>query len=291
MSNTIRPEICKQEQVYTPALEPCDECDRLAAEFEEARNEAVQAAADAIEASESAQASATIATEASEVASTSASSASESADLAQEALTTIQGMVKGQFIMDYETMGLTESITFTAEDYTYSAGDRYEVYINGLRLNKSEWSQNENVVTLETPITQANQIVEIIVYGNADSAGAAEQYARDAQEAASEAQAAAESVSESAEQILQNTSDISDLQDAVEENKVLVITSSTFSALPTTITDARITSDMVSLKEVLSNSAAQNGDWEATTADGSVTITGSISGSTSITLYLLKERS
>lgn len=73
--------------------------------------------------------------------------------------------------------------------------------------------------------------------------------------------------------------------------KCLVLTSSSFSSLPKTITNANITSDHVVVNSVLSNPSAQTGDWTVTTNNGSLTISGSISGSTTVTLYLVKQRS
>ena len=70
--------------------------------------------------------------------------------------------------------------------------------------------------------------------------------------------------------------------------KVLVVTSDSFSSLPQTISNEKIALAMVVVNAVLSNPAAQTGDWTVTTASGSLTISGSISGSTSITLYLEK---
>ena len=61
-----------------------------------------------------------------------------------------------------------------------------------------------------------------------------------------------------------------------------------FSSLPQTVTDSRITADHSVVQSVLSNPAAQVGDWTVTTSDGSLTISGSISGSTTLTLYLNK---
>ena len=75
-----------------------------------------------------------------------------------------------------------------------------------------------------------------------------------------------------------------------ETREVLVVTIASFSSLPHTITNANITSDMVVVNSVLGTPSAQTGDWTVTTADGSATITGSISGETSLTLYLMKSR-
>lgn len=77
----------------------------------------------------------------------------------------------------------------------------------------------------------------------------------------------------------------------IAELECLVITSSSYSSLPQTITNANITSDMVVVNSVLSNPSAQTGDWTVTTSNGSLTISGSISGSTTVTLYLIKQRS
>lgn len=49
MSIPMNPSMCSDDPVYVPSYKYCDECDRLATEFEEARQEAVQAAADAQE--------------------------------------------------------------------------------------------------------------------------------------------------------------------------------------------------------------------------------------------------
>lgn len=59
----------------------------------------------------------------------------------------------------------------------------------------------------------------------------------------------------------------------------------TISSLPQTINDANITSDMVVLEAVLGTPSAQTDDWSVSTANGSVTISGSITGSTTLMLY------
>ena len=70
----------------------------------------------------------------------------------------------------------------------------------------------------------------------------------------------------------------------------LIITQSSVSSLPITINNANITSDMVCINSILSNPSAQTGDWTLTTSSGSVSISGTISGTTDITLYLMKSR-
>lgn len=76
----------------------------------------------------------------------------------------------------------------------------------------------------------------------------------------------------------------------VEELKCLVVASGAISSLPTTISDSRIASDMVVINQTVSNPAAQVGNWTWSTTDGSITLSGSISGSTYVTFYLLKSR-
>lgn len=76
----------------------------------------------------------------------------------------------------------------------------------------------------------------------------------------------------------------------VEASKVLVVTTSSFSALPQTINNTNIKTDHVVINSVLSNPAAQTGDWTWTTNNGSIVISGSISGSTTLTLYLAKSQ-
>ena len=81
---------------------------------------------------------------------------------------------------------------------------------------------------------------------------------------------------------------INEVFDMAIDNRDLEVTKSAVSSLPTTITAAEITSDMI-VKQgdiSLSNGSAMVGEWTITTTSGSVTISGSISGTTDITLYL-----
>ena len=75
-----------------------------------------------------------------------------------------------------------------------------------------------------------------------------------------------------------------------KDTRALTITKSSVSSLPQTVSNANITADMVVVESVLSNPSAQTGDWTVTTSAGSLTITGTISGTTDITLYLLESR-
>ena len=86
------------------------------------------------------------------------------------------------------------------------------------------------------------------------------------------------------------TSQIQTLTNNVAKCETLVVSVASFSALPQTITNANIEDDMVVVNSVLSNPSAQTGDWTITTSSGSLTISGSISGTTTATLYLMKSR-
>ena len=72
----------------------------------------------------------------------------------------------------------------------------------------------------------------------------------------------------------------------VKKAVIKKVSKSSVSSLPTSISNSDITADMECVKAVLSNPAAQRSEWTVTTAAGSVTISGTISGTTNITLYL-----
>ena len=80
------------------------------------------------------------------------------------------------------------------------------------------------------------------------------------------------------------------LNSFVAKESVLVVEVSTFTSLPQTVTNENITSDMVVVSSVLGTPSAQTSDWVVTTFDGSLSVAGSISGSTTLTLYLMKSR-
>lgn len=68
--------------------------------------------------------------------------------------------------------------------------------------------------------------------------------------------------------------------------KVIKVETTSFSSLPITFSDANITSDMEVISAYLSDPSAQSGDWTVTTSSGSLTISGTISGTTTATIYL-----
>lgn len=69
---------------------------------------------------------------------------------------------------------------------------------------------------------------------------------------------------------------------------VLAVDFGNISSLPTTVSDPRITEDMALVRYYISDLRAQIGTWTVTTANGSVTLSGTIRSATSVTLYLEK---
>ena len=99
--------------------------------------------------------------------------------------------------------------------------------------------------------------------------------------------------------IPQNVSDLtndagyqtaSQVATAVTAAKVLQIDIASFSSLPQTVTNSAITEDMVVVNSVLGTPSSQTGDWTVTTGTGTLTVSGSISGSTTLTLYLTEKQ-
>ncbi len=81
---------------------------------------------------------------------------------------------------------------------------------------------------------------------------------------------------------------LDDIDAEMNKSRPLPLSKSSVSSLPTTITDSRITSTMICQPGGmrLSSPSAQGGDWTISTAAGSVTISGTICGTTNIYLWL-----
>ncbi len=77
---------------------------------------------------------------------------------------------------------------------------------------------------------------------------------------------------------------------AIAKLECLVVNCGTVSSLPKTVTNSSVEDDMVVLQAILGTPAAQLSDWAVSTSAGSLTISGTISGSTTLTLYLMKSR-
>jgi hypothetical protein len=86
------------------------------------------------------------------------------------------------------------------------------------------------------------------------------------------------------------TDQIADNKADIAKKEVLVITASSVSSLPQTINNAAIETDMVCIKAECSNSAAYLDATVNTDTAGQAVISGTISGTTNITLYLMKSR-
>lgn len=76
------------------------------------------------------------------------------------------------------------------------------------------------------------------------------------------------------------------IEGTIDGLTTLVLSVPAFSSLPQTVTDERINAQHVVVNYAIGTPSAQTSDWTVTTSDGSLTISGSISGSTALTLYL-----
>lgn len=68
--------------------------------------------------------------------------------------------------------------------------------------------------------------------------------------------------------------------------EIITVNIAAFSSLPKTVNNAAIKADHVLLAYTLGTASAQTEDWTVTTAAGSLTITGSMSGSTTAKIIL-----
>ena len=63
-----------------------------------------------------------------------------------------------------------------------------------------------------------------------------------------------------------------------------------FNSLPQTVSNNLITGDSVVINSILSNPAAQTGDWTVTSTSGALEVSGTINGTTSLTMYLVNKQ-
>lgn len=70
------------------------------------------------------------------------------------------------------------------------------------------------------------------------------------------------------------------------DKRIVTINCGTVSSLPKTVTNANILAKHIPLAWTFGTPGAQASDWTVTTSAGSLTISGSISGSTTLTLVL-----
>ena len=89
-----------------------------------------------------------------------------------------------------------------------------------------------------------------------------------------------------ASEVSYNSSSVQAALDDLCTLKVLVVSVAAFSSLPQTVSNSAITANHVCIKAELGTPSSQAGDWTVTTSAGSLTLSGSISGSTTAKLYL-----
>lgn len=78
----------------------------------------------------------------------------------------------------------------------------------------------------------------------------------------------------------------SDTIDTAFGRNNIYVSVSNLSGLPFTISNSKITAKHRVVNMVLSNTDAQQSDWSYSTSAGSVTVSGTISGSTNMYLYM-----
>lgn len=161
--NSIIPSVCAEDALYMPELEPCDECDRLEAEFQEALEDAQSAAAQAEGSKNSAEAYAEAAEDAKEDAEGVKTDVEALLAEAREILEEIRGAGISRFTQVFTTVANQSEFIFSPTGYEYNVADYYSVYINGLKCVPSDFTKNGNVITLVIPISLAGQTVEIVV--------------------------------------------------------------------------------------------------------------------------------
>ena len=86
------------------------------------------------------------------------------------------------------------------------------------------------------------------------------------------------------------TSAVATLTTSISKAETLIVNCGTISSLPITISNANIESDMAVIKSDVGDPSVMSSKWQVSTGAGSLTITGSINGATSLTLYLQKTR-
>ena len=70
------------------------------------------------------------------------------------------------------------------------------------------------------------------------------------------------------------------------DKEIITINLGTVSSLPVTVSNAKITASHEVIRAELGDPSAQSGNWTVVTADGSLTLSGGISGSTTVQLTL-----
>lgn len=143
-----------------------DEFNAMLAGLDEYNEAAAQSAE---EASGYAEEASGYVTEASGYADNASESASDAAGSVEQAASIIAEAISyniRRFENKYTVSSSTSSFTFNPTGYTYSNGDRFEVYVNGSKLVDDEYTNSSNVITLTTAVSSGT--VEIIGFKNVD---------------------------------------------------------------------------------------------------------------------------
>ena len=188
--NDMTPNMCGEDMLYVPELDKCNECDRLAAEFEQALEDAKSAVVDASEEADRAKG---YADDANTYAQESLGYAEKSMEYAERA----------EAVVDLPTMTQEQ-----ADAGTSTAG--YRISPKVLRDTITEYGGGAIYVEIDA-----------------------------------------------------------------------------ISSLPRTVDDGRITANHRVAESTLSNASAQTSDWTVATFDGSLTISGSVDGTTTLSLILV----
>lgn len=91
-------------------------------------------------------------------------SAEDAVNAAVTAMNEARAITKKRFIQTFNISSSTASVTFAPTDYVYTAGDRFEVYINGLKLTDNEFSTSGATITFATAISGSAEVVEVVCY-------------------------------------------------------------------------------------------------------------------------------
>lgn len=190
----------------------------------------------------------------------------------------------------------------TAEQETPLAGElqaQIRITKSGVNVGTARFVEyvEQSAMDGYTPSESDISVFQQLATAAASSAAAAE----NAQEATEQIVSTYEQIPSKVSTLESNVetlqSDVETLQNNVEtlgtktdKLEALVIDCGTVSSLPKTVTDTNIEDDMVVLNSVLGTPSAQTGDWTVTTSAGSLTVSGTISGSTTLKLYLMKSR-
>lgn len=271
----------------------------------EAAEAAEQSASEAAASAAAAAASATAAGNSATAAAGSASAARESAATAsQNAIVTISKATEAADSAVAAAAAQTaaeaaQTAAETAETNAIGYADTANTYASSAADSAGDAQTAAGAAGDAQLAAEAAQTAAETAQSDAETAAQAAQNAQtaaeDAQALAETAQSAAETAAteaaDSAADAAQSAQDAEDAAAAAAaSNAVLLINAGTVSSLPATVTNSAIEDDMVCVNAELGTPQAQKGNWTVTTGNGTLTVTGTISGSTTLRLHLMKAR-